>query len=53
MKTLAVVLLALAVAAPAQAAKVRSVDLPKLFTKQIAKAKTKTTVPILLPQTFR
>jgi hypothetical protein len=38
---------------PAEGAKVRSVDIPKLFSKQIAKAKAKTQVPILLPQTFR
>ena len=37
---------------PAEGAKVRSVDIPKLFSKQIAKAKAKTQVPILLPQTM-
>ena len=40
-------------AVPAQGAKVRSVDIPKLFRKQIDRAKAKTQVPILLPQTFR
>jgi hypothetical protein len=53
MRTLTVVLLVLLAAAPAEAAKVRSVDIPKLFAKQITKAKAKTTVPILLPEVFR
>jgi hypothetical protein len=56
MPTLAViaVLLAAAVlAAPAEGAKVRNVDLPQLFRKQIDKAKAKTDVPILLPQKLR
>jgi hypothetical protein len=53
MRTLAVVLLALLAAAPAEAAKVRSVNLPKLFAKQVTRAKAKTDVPILLPQVFR
>jgi hypothetical protein len=52
-RTLALMLLALLAAAPAEAAKVRSVDLPKLFATQITKAKAKSDVPILLPQVFR
>jgi hypothetical protein len=49
----AVVLIALLAAAPAEAAKLRSVNLPNLFATQITKAKAKSEVPILLPQTFR
>jgi hypothetical protein len=44
---LAVLLVALAAAPPA-AAKVGDVDLPHLFAGQIAKAKARTDVPILL-----
>jgi hypothetical protein len=44
-------LAALFVAAPAHAA--QTIDVPKLFAKQIRAAKQRTSVPILLPQTFR
>lgn len=51
--TLAVTaLLLLALAAPAPAA-AREVDLPRLFAKQLERARLQTTVPILLPQTLR
>lgn len=42
----------LALASPASAA-TRDVDLPSLFAKQLARAKERTTVPILLPQKLR
>jgi hypothetical protein len=43
-------LIGLLAAAPASAAPTRDVDLPALLAKQIARAKARTTVPILLPQ---
>lgn len=44
--------LLLAAAAPAPAG-TRSVDLPRLFAKQLERARPQTSVPILLPQTLR
>jgi hypothetical protein len=45
-------LAAVALAAPAEAASAREVDLPRLFAKQLERAKLQTAVPILLPQTL-
>jgi hypothetical protein len=54
-RILAAAILALLVAAAgsASAAATRDIDLPRLFERQIERAKARTTVPILLPDTLR
>ena len=52
-RTLLICACALLALAPSASAATRDVDLPALFTKQIARAKERTTVPILLPQKLR
>ena len=50
-RTLLLATLLLAVLAPAASA--REIDVPKRFATQVERARTQTTVPILLPQTMR
>jgi hypothetical protein len=50
-RTLLLATLLLAVLAPAASA--REIDVPKRFATQLERARTQTTVPILLPQTMR
>ena len=52
-RTLTLALLTLAVLAPAAGGATRSIDLPRLFSKQIDRAHARSDVPVLLPSTLR
>ena len=52
-RTFTLALLALAVLAPAAGGATRSIDIPRLFSKQIDRAHARSDVPVLLPSTLR